>query len=89
MEDFFLNKKAQVSLEIAIIFISIVLFLLGVIRIWVWSQSQLIGRQKSFNSTRVEAGTVEKEDEIKPLVWPVYKPQKLEEKWVIIKSPLK
>jgi len=53
--------KAQAVLETSITFILAVIFILGIIRIGVWANAQLAGRQESFNNTRIKAGTVETE----------------------------
>ena len=45
-------KKSQVSLEIAISFIVILLFLIGMVRIWFWGNSDLLKRQDDYINTR-------------------------------------
>ena len=83
-------SRSQAVLETSIIFVMAILFLLGIIKIWVWAEAQIIGRQIAYNNSRVEAGTVYGEDvEEKPLCWPVYEPTQLEEDWVIPRSPFK
>ncbi len=83
------NNNAQASLEVSIIFVLAIIFFLGIIRIWIWGNAQFSNRQVAYRRTRVEAGTVENETEVRPLYWPVYKPKTLSEEWAIPKSPFK
>jgi len=83
-------SKAQAVLETSIIFVMAILFLLGIIRIWVWAEGQIIGRQIVYNNSRVLAGTVGRENvDEKPLYWPIYHPKPLKESWAIPSSPFK
>ena len=75
------KSKAQVSLEVAVIFVLTVGFILGIIRIWIWSQAQMAGRQKAYTGSRLSAGQGS-------LSWPAYKPKTLTEGWVVPNSPL-
>ena len=46
------QKKARVCLEIALSFVAILLFLLGMLRIWFWSNEDLFERQTDYIATR-------------------------------------
>jgi hypothetical protein len=75
-------KKGQSTLELAVVFISMILLMGGMIKIWFWSNNQIVERQLRYNATRVAAG--------QPLgtgytpVWPVYTPANLQVKDVIL-----
>lgn len=45
-------KKAQVSLEVSLAFVAVLLFLLGMIRIWFWGNRDLYQRQSNYIATR-------------------------------------
>lgn len=64
-------NKAQVFIEATLFFVATILLLLMVIRVWVWSNNQMAGRQPAYNDTRVEAGTVALPDQAAPLIWVV------------------
>jgi hypothetical protein len=51
------KKKSQVTLELAVTFIVFCAFVLGIINIWVWSHAQIAGRSKSYDSSRLAAGS--------------------------------
>jgi hypothetical protein len=51
------RKKTQVALELAVTFIVFCLFLLGIINIWVWGHAQIAGRNNSYESSRLPAGS--------------------------------
>ncbi|MCM8801117.1 MAG: hypothetical protein NC912_03780 [Candidatus Omnitrophica bacterium] len=61
-----INHRAQVSLEISISFVAILLFLLGMLRIWFWVNNDLIERQRDYISTRRDLGR-----------WPIHQTRKL------------
>ena len=74
--------KGQSMLEVCIIFITLVLFLAGVMKIWLWSNNQFVYRQRDYNASRVEAGTAI--DGYK-LQWPLdYTPEELTEDYVLV-----
>lgn len=52
-----IREKAQVILELALVFIVFCLFILGIINIWVWGNAQIAGRNNEYEKTRVAAGT--------------------------------
>jgi len=71
-------RKAQAMLEVTLIFIVGLYLFFGIMGMWLWGDKQLAQRQPAYNSTRVQAGTIEPgEDSKKPLVWPVYTPEEL------------
>lgn len=76
--------KGQSMLEVCIILIILVLFLAGVMKIWLWSNNQIVKRQSEYNLTRVEAGTAMDDY---TLVWPVYTPEELTEDYVLVDHP--
>lgn len=51
-----MNKKAQVVLETALVIITIVILLVGIMRIWAWFVNTYTGRWEMYNQKRVEAG---------------------------------
>jgi len=64
-------KQGQVLIETSLFFIAIILLLLMVVRIWVWSNNQVVIRQLAYNNSRVEAGTVAPSDRAAPLIWTI------------------
>jgi hypothetical protein len=74
-------KKGQSTLEMALAFIVIVLLVGGIVKIWLWSNQQIVERQLRYNATRVQAGTG---SDSYQTVWPVYKPGELKEGEVLI-----
>lgn len=49
------GKKAQVSLELAASFISILLLLFGSLQVFLWVNKQLATRQQDYEASRVAA----------------------------------
>ena len=49
-------QKGQVSLEIALVFVAVLLFLLGMLRVFFWANNDLVARQKDYLQTRDEQG---------------------------------
>jgi len=82
MENRFLkkNKSGQVTLEVSLVFVIIVVLLGGIINIWLWSNKQIVERQLRYNEGRVVAGT---STDTYQRLWPVYKPQELTEDMVL------
>ena len=77
-----INIKGQSMLEACIIFIILVLFLAGAMKIWLWSNSQFVYRQRDYNTSRVEAGTA---IDGYTLQWPLdYTPEELTEDYVLV-----
>ena len=76
------NKYGQSTLEAALSFIVIVLLIGGIVKIWLWSNKQIVERQLRYNQTRVQAGTGS--DTYEP-VWPVYQSESLREEDVLQK----
>ncbi len=58
--------KGQSSLEIALVLVAVLLFLLGMVRIFFWGNTDLIKRQKDYLKSRGIAGT-----------WPVHRTSSL------------
>lgn len=75
------SKKGQNTLEVALVFIMIVLLLGGIMKIWLWSNDQIVRRQIKYNETRVGAGTA---TDSYQLNWPVYAPRSLSEEEVLV-----
>ena len=50
------SKKGQGILESAMVLILGILLLGGVLHIWVWGNSQLVGRQAGYQASRLGAG---------------------------------
>lgn len=75
------DKKGQSTLEVALTFIMVILLVGGIIKIWLWSNEQIIRRQIKYNETRVSAGTA---IDTYKLNWPVYAPRELSEDEVLI-----
>ncbi len=75
------TKKGQSTLEMALAFIVIVLLVGGIVKIWLWSNQQIVERQLRYNATRVQAGTGSDTYEV---VWPVYTPSELTENEVLL-----
>lgn len=57
--------KAQVAVEVALVFVTLIMLLYGIFNIWLNFNQNLVNRQPPYNSTRVEAGSSN------PGVWPV------------------
>lgn len=53
-----MKKKGQVILETALSLVAIVIFLVGIIRVWAWFTNQFGDRWSSYNTGRVRAGQV-------------------------------
>lgn len=51
------SLSAQVSLEMVIMFVMAVILIAGVIRMWVWSNAQIAGRQPAYEGSRLAAGS--------------------------------
>lgn len=51
-------RKGQSSLEIAVVFTVLLLFLLGMLRIWFWGNNDLIRRQQEYIDSRSYNGTL-------------------------------
>ena len=79
------SRKAQATLEFAVVFIIFVMLILGMTGIWRWSNDQFYARQTMYNSTRVWAGTAR--DYYLFPIWPVYVPPALTEDTVLVDSP--
>jgi hypothetical protein len=76
------EKKGQAILESTMVLILTILLLGGVLHIWIWGNSQLVNRQKSYQASRVAAG--QSSDGYR-LVWWGYRPPTLGEDSVLIK----
>lgn len=75
--------KGQSTLETALVFVLIVLFLGGITKIWLWANNQIVERQVRYNNSRVAAGT---SADNYTLQWPVYQPPALTEEEVLLEG---
>jgi len=75
------HQLAQATLEMVITFFVFGLFFLGLIAIWLWSDIQIVGRQQSYESTRISAGTTGA-----GLTYPVYTPKQLTDRDIILQD---
>lgn len=78
--------NSQMSLELAVVFVSAALFFFGITRVWVWSNSQLVGRTPAYNRSRLAAGSSN------PGFWGqnnegVYTPKELNDEWIFAANP--
>ena len=76
-----LNKNGQSTLETTVVFATVILLLAGIIKMWLWSNNQIVERQKRYNASRVAAGTA---TDNYNLQWPVYQPPSLTEEDVLV-----
>jgi hypothetical protein len=51
------KRKTQIMLELVVTFIVFCAFILGIINIWVWGHAQIVGRNSSYEGTRLIAGS--------------------------------
>lgn len=83
------NRRGQGLLEGAITIVLMVLFLGGIVNIWLWANKQMVMRQRRYNATRVIAGTAVDGYQLR---WapdnPVYVPEELTEDMVLLNAPL-
>lgn len=79
------KTKGQAVLEVAIVLIVIMVFLFGIVHIWLWANKQFPERQVAYNNSRIIAGT---SGDIHLLMWPVYKPGNLTIEEAVPDSPL-
>ena len=49
--------KAQAILEFTVIFVIMAALVMGLLHLWQWSSSNIVMRQKRYNSTRLQAGS--------------------------------
>lgn len=79
-------------METSLFLVAMTFLLLMLVRIWVWANNQLVGRQQAYNNSRVQAGTAAPSDQPAPLTWVeenairgdsrVYTPEELSRDWV-------
>lgn len=50
-------NKAQATLEFTLIFVIMVALVMGLLGLWKWSSDNIVKRQLSYNSTRLQAGS--------------------------------
>jgi len=67
------GKKAQVTVEVALVFTALIMLLFGIFQFWLNFNQNLVQRQPPYNSTRVAAGSSN------PGEWPVSTQQPLTE----------
>ncbi len=70
------RKEAQVSVEVALVFVAVIMLLFGILQFWLNFNQNLVQRQPSYNSSRVAAGSSE------PGKWPVSSQKPLTEESV-------
>jgi hypothetical protein len=64
-------NRAQTSIEVVAAFVAILLFLLGIIRIWIWGNNDLWRRQNDYRRSRDASGR-----------WPIHQSQPLSDSTV-------
>ena len=75
------RRVSQAGLEMVVLFTSAIVFFIGITRMWVWSNGQVVGRTVAYHASRLEAGTTH------PGFWGasdegVYTPKEITEEWV-------
>lgn len=63
-------KTGQVTLELALIFICLVLLLFGSLKIFFWANDRFVSRQKGYEATRVDAGSSDPGAEVDESAYP-------------------
>ncbi|MCM8792478.1 MAG: hypothetical protein NC826_05010 [Candidatus Omnitrophica bacterium] len=53
----FKNRAGQVTLEIALVFMAVVFLLIGILRIWLWSNYNIVKSESKYNESRLRAGS--------------------------------
>jgi len=53
------DRRAQVSVEVALVFVAIILLLYGILQFWLNFNQNLVQRQPPYNASRVAAGSSE------------------------------
>jgi len=53
------KKRAQVSLELALAMIGVVILLLGCVNTFIWLSKVMVGRQRAYDQTRPRAASVD------------------------------
>ena len=76
------SKKGQGILELAMTLVAITVLLGGVIKIWLWSNNQIVERQMRYNESRIAAGFA---SDSYTMAWPVYTPPPLGENDVLLR----
>ncbi len=51
------NRRAQVTIEVAVVFVTLIMLLYGILNVWLNFNQNLVNRQPPYNVTRVEAGS--------------------------------
>ncbi len=51
------NRHGQVMIETALSLTAVVVFLWVLLRVWMWMNGMIVGRQVHFQRSRVEAGS--------------------------------
>lgn len=70
------SRDAQVTVEVALVFVVLVLLLFGILQFWLNFNQNLVQRQPPYNASRVNAGSSE------PGKWPVSSQEPLTEEKV-------
>ncbi|MFA4888092.1 MAG: hypothetical protein WC628_00755 [Candidatus Omnitrophota bacterium] len=79
-----LEERGQALLEMAFSFVLILLFIAGMVNIWLWGNKQLVIRQRKYNESRVAAGT---SSDSYRRAWPLPRPGNLREDMVLKSAP--
>ncbi|MCK9603362.1 MAG: pilus assembly protein [Candidatus Omnitrophica bacterium] len=67
------DTDAQVTVELALVFVALILLLFGILKFWINFNENLVQRQPPYNASRVTAGSSD------PGQWPVSTQQPLTE----------
>ena len=62
-------KKAQATLEFAVVFVIMIMLLFGMLSLWKWSSDRIVKRQVEYNSTRLAVAN----DTLDPTIVPSIK----------------
>jgi len=52
-----MTRKAQATLEFALVFVIVAFLIMGLLGLWRWSKDNMGARQGAFENSRVSAGT--------------------------------
>lgn len=65
-------KKCQAIFEAALCFAFIFLFMLGIVKIMLWGNAQIVNKTLTYNKYRTQAGSPGQQ-----LLWPMYENREL------------
>jgi uncharacterized protein (UPF0333 family) len=72
-----IGRGGQVSLELAAVFVCILLLLYGTMKVFVWVNQSLVTRQQDFDDTRVSAASSKAEIQVNEADKNKYPPLKI------------